>query len=132
MNALQKKREVVKIYEAKLLEQKKKELSQFNKKKEKHDENVAKNIPDEKLTITQLKSLLAFKKRKENKRFSIKPKTELLALWKEWKHRITQAPFGDEDIIESVAGATNIHETTVTISDTCPVQEDEPIIHAEV
>ena len=120
------------MHEAKCLEQKKKEQSQFNNKKKKHDEIVVKNIPDEKLTITQLKSLLAFKKRKSDKTFSSLPKSDLLALWKEWKHRTIESPFCDNDVIQSVAVATNINDTTVTIPETCPVEGDETIINAEV
>ena len=123
MDALQKKREILKLQEENLLEQKKKELDQFNKRKVKYDMIIAKNIPDDKLTITQLKSLLAFKKRKTDTPFTSLPKNDLLQLWKEWKHRIMQQPFEESDLTQSVTIPTRAGDTTITVPETCDVTE---------
>ena len=92
----------MKMQEDKLQEQQKKEQSQHNDRKIKYDLIVAKNIPDKKLTITQLKSLFAFKKRKADKTISSLPKHDLLQLWKEWKHQVVEPAFQNDDLIQSV------------------------------
>ena len=79
-DALQKKREMVAMQTAKDLESQKKEEAKYNQRKNKFNEIMAKNIPDDKLTITQLKTLLAFKKRKDDPKFSHLNKQQLLLI----------------------------------------------------
>ena len=118
MDALQKKREIVKIAEAKNEELRKREEAIYNEKKRRYDDVMSKNIEDDKLTITQLKSLLAFKKRKTDSPFHSFNKKKLLHLWKEWKHRAIedQYPKPKSNVVESVTAAT-IDDTIIDSTD---------------
>ena len=78
------------------------------------------------MNITQLKTLLAFKKRKDDKRFSHLKKAELLLLWKEWKHRHMEVPAFENEIVQSVTEPsipTVVTETEVSDQITANVQE---------
>ena len=57
-------------------------------KKKNYNVIKAKNIPDEKLSIIQLRSLLNYKKRKNDVKFSHMKKDQLKSMWLEWKHRL--------------------------------------------
>ena len=75
--------------------------------------------------MIQVKTLLAFKKRKNDKGFSHLKKGDLLTLWTEWKHRQVQDPAFNTPIAQSVAGATTIATTDTVITNemTADVQE---------
>ena len=124
-DALQKKKQIDAIQKAKNLEMRKKEEKEYNERKVKHDSLILQNIPDEKLTMMQLKTLLAFKKRKNDKGFSHLKKGDLLTLWTEWKHRQVQEPAFNTPIVQSVAGATPMATTDTVITNgmTADVQE---------
>ena len=102
-DALQKKQHIVAIQQSKILQARKKEESVFQEKKLKYEEIVALNLSDDKLKNDQLKTLLAYKKRKLDKPFSGLNKKNLLQLWKEWKNRIEEPPTFENSIVQSVA-----------------------------
>ena len=113
MDALQKKKEIIKIAEAKNEELRKKEEAKFYERKRKHDEIMSKNIDINKLTITQLRTLLAFKKRKSDSAFTSLNKNDLLQLWKEWRYRLIECPYSTEhDVVQSLTEATKASTVT--------------------
>ena len=67
-DALQKKREIDQLHNAKMNEIHEKQRQDFEEKKRKYDEIIAMNIDDEKLNVTQLKILLTIKNAKRIKR----------------------------------------------------------------
>ena len=115
-DALQKKQHIVAIQQSKILQARKKEESVFQEKKLKYEEIVALNLSDDKLKNDQLKTLLAYKKRKLDKPFSGLNKKNLLQLWKEWKNRIEEPPTFENSIVQSVALAT-VDETITETND---------------
>ncbi len=80
------------IHDYKLLKAKLRKKKAFMVKKENYDAIISKNIPDEKLSTTQLRSLLNYKKRKNDVKFSHMKKDQLKSLWLEWKHSLDTAP----------------------------------------
>ena len=119
MDALKKKRQILTIHEEKLLQQRQKEEADFNDKKKKFDEVMALNLPDDKLTGTQLKILCNVMKRKTDKPISSLKKQELLTLWKEWKSRPVPLCPQNHNMIASVNEMST--DTTVT----CTTQQAE-------
>ena len=131
MNALQKKREIDQLNNAKVYESHQKQRHDFEAKKKKYDEVIAMNIDDEKLNVTQSKILLMMKKRKTDKAFSSLKKNELLNLWKEWKGRVIEEPTFSNAVTNS---ATNVpmrntednNDTSVLVINTDDVMIDNP------
>ena len=85
---------------------------------------MSKNIDINKLTMTQLRTLLAFKKQKTDSAFTSLNKNELLQLWKEWRYRLVECPYSTEhDLVQSVTEATmastitdpNIHSVSSVV-----------------
>ena len=105
-DALEKKKEIFDIQQAKLLEARKKEEYDFRQKQAKYDEVMALKLPDEKLTGAQLKILLSMKKRKTDQPIHALKKAELQQLWKEWQWRPNEAPTFQNEIVNSITEAT--------------------------
>ena len=78
---------------------------------------MSKNIDINKLTITQLRTLLAFKKRKSDSAFTSLNKNDLLQLWKEWRYRLIECPYSTEhDVVQSLTEATKASTITDSLN----------------
>ena len=104
--ALEKKKQVWKDQQKKLLKARKKEEAKYVALKRKYDHIMNLNLDDEKLSGNQLEVLFNFKRRKTDKSFSSCKKKELPQLWKEWKPRCDEPPEYDNEVVYSVARAT--------------------------
>ena len=78
------------------------------------------NITDDnKLTGSQLRSLLNMKKRKTDKPISALKKKDMLLLWREWKGRPLESPQFENEFVHSVNGISN---------DDIPTNENETFV----
>ena len=129
--ALEKKREVEKVQQRKVLEARKKEETAYNEKKRKYDEVMKLNISDDdKLTAVQLRTLLNMKKRKTDKPISNLKKKDMLLLWKEWKSRPLDPPEYENDLVISVNEVS--HDTTIDNNDSIETVEPEETMASDL
>ena len=117
--ALEKKRELQLIQHEKTLAARRKEEAAYLEKKRKYDAVMNLQITnDTKLTAVQLRLLLNMKKRKSDQPISSMKKSDMLALWKEWKTRPLEAPqYHNDDLVQSV------HEVSHDDVDTTTMEE---------
>ncbi len=94
-------------------------------KRKNYDAVMSKKIPDDKLSITQLKSLLNFKKRKNDPKFSHMKKDQLKNLWLEWKHRSDTPPTSETRLSTSVSfcSGTTDNAAATKLASMCEVEE---------
>ena len=111
-DALQIKKELHENEKRKQLEARRKEEREYFQKKEKYEEIIKRDIPDDKLSAAQLKVLLNWKKRKNDDPISKLKKDAMLTLWQEWKARWDQPPTFTNDMVLSVTERTE--DTTTT------------------
>ena len=124
MDALQKKRHLQSIQDDKVREALKKDVEAWERKKDKFEKVMEKNVPEDKLTGEQLKVLLTFKRQPQDKPFHSLWKKELVKLWKEWKHRPNiEKPTSDEAMVMSITAASL--DTTVTMEIESDIEEIE-------
>ena len=124
MDALDKKKEIFKMQQAKLLEARKKEEHDFRQKETKYNQVMALKLSDDKLTAAQLKILLTMKKRKSDSPFHSLKKAELQQLWKEWQWRQNVVPAYENNLVASI--------TEVTAADTITEVSDPEFVHDNV
>ena len=102
MDVLTKRQQMAAIHDDELLKAKLRKEKIYMVKKENYDAIISKNIPGKKLSTTQLRSLLNYKKRKNDTKFSHMKKDQLKSLWLEWKHRLDTPPSCQFNLFMSV------------------------------